>query len=66
MSKNLKHSNKKCKDIDFSRRTVLSFLMMIPFVGMSLSKSKKSTTERADDFVLINGWVLKKRDLHAV
>ncbi|MDM5264398.1 hypothetical protein PF327_09340 [Sulfurovum sp. XTW-4] len=66
MSKNLKHSSKKLKEINFSRRKILSFFMMIPFVGMGLCKSKEASTAQYDDFVLINGWVLKKKDLHAV
>lgn len=66
MIKNYKHANKKFKEINFSRRKILSLLMLIPFVGMGLYKSKKSSTVESDDFVLINGWVLKKKDLHVV
>lgn len=66
MSKKIKQANKKLKEINFSRRKILSLLMIVPFVGMWLPKSKESSTVQSDDFVLINGWVLKKKDLHVV
>lgn len=66
MSKNFKQFNKKLKEINFSRRKILSFLIMIPFIGVGLSKVKESSTVQSDDFVLVNGWVLKKKDLYVV
>jgi len=66
MCKSFKQFNKKSKELDFSRRKIVSFLIIIPFVGTGLFNVKKSTPVSSDEFVLVNGWILKKKDLDVV
>jgi len=47
-----------------SRRRFLLFLSLLPTLGISNINSHISRkSEDKDDFIIVNGWVLKKSDL---
>lgn len=48
------------------RRRFLSLLSMIPMIGVTsyITDFKKPVNE--DDLILVNGWILKKKDINAI
>ena len=57
---------KKNKNYKISRRQFLSLLSTVPVIGAILFASDSKKMDNPDELILVNGWVLKKKDLDAV
>jgi|GEM_PF-5423896 len=56
----------KSDSLTISRRMFLSFLALLPLIG-SLSIVPDTTKFTSDDdLILVDGWILKQKDLHAL
>jgi len=49
-----------------SRRKFLSLFATLPLIGTFSIVSDPKDNIREDEFILVNGWVLKKRDLNVI
>lgn len=61
-------NKRKDKKVDFSRRKIVSFLILTSFVSTGLFQIAKRSKKESDseEFVLVNGWVLKTKDLNVI
>lgn len=60
MNKELKLDNRARRQF-FSYFGVLTFISAIPFISFSVDKSAEK-----EEFILIDGWLLKKEDLNVI
>ena len=56
----------KVNGVVISRRKFLSFLSALPLVGTLSFASNSKKISNEDELILVNGWVLKKKDLDVI